>query len=349
MLAEGFATRRGPARRLVHYDAVNGRIRGRRGARLLAITSGGAIPDTADYRVILEPEGTFLGTVNEDFAVESIAGDIFQLGNLSWRILRVQQGTVRVEDAHGQPPGIPFWLGEAPARSNELSAAVSELRREVEERLDDPAQAIEWVAVGTRERKRTVNPSGPPSSWSTTSASRSACSARFPPRTPSSPSGSSTSRAACSSSSTRRSAAGSTAPGGWRSGSGSAASSTSSCRPRPPKTRSSSRSGPQHSFPLDTVFRFLQPETVEDILVQALLDAPMFGTHWRWNATIALAIPRSRGGRRLPPQLQRMQAEDLLAAAFPDAAACLENIPGDREIPDHPLVRQTVSTTACTR
>ena len=114
MLAEGYSTKRGRRGALIHHDGVNKRIRGRRGARLLAITSGGAIPDTADYRVILEPEGTFIGTVNEDFAIESLAGDIFQLGNLSWKILRVQQGTVRVEDAHGQPPGIPFWLGEAP-------------------------------------------------------------------------------------------------------------------------------------------------------------------------------------------------------------------------------------------
>jgi len=141
MLAQGFTTRRGRRAALIHHDAVNGRLRGRRGSRLLAITSGGAIPDTADYRVVLEPQGTFLGTVNEDFAVESTAGDIFQLGNLSWRILRVQQGVVRVEDAHGQPPGLPFWLGEAPARSNELSRAVSQLRRELDDRLDDPVQA----------------------------------------------------------------------------------------------------------------------------------------------------------------------------------------------------------------
>ena len=121
MLTQGFSTRRGRRGALIHHDTVNGRIRGRRGARMLAITSGGAIPDNADYRVILEPENTFIGTLNEDFAIESIQGDIFQLGNMSWRILRVQQGTVRVEDAHGQPPSIPFWLGEAPARSNELS------------------------------------------------------------------------------------------------------------------------------------------------------------------------------------------------------------------------------------
>ena len=136
MVAEGFSTRRGRRGALVHHDAINDRIRGRRGARMTAITSGGAIPENADYRVILEPDGITVGSVNEDFAIESSAGDIFQLGNTSWRIRQVISGTVRVEDAKGQPPTIPFWLGEAPARSTELSAAVSELRTEVERRLD---------------------------------------------------------------------------------------------------------------------------------------------------------------------------------------------------------------------
>src|SRR6266571_3061175 len=136
MLAEGFSTRRGRRAALVHHDAVNQRVRGRKGARLLALTSGGAIPDNADYRVVLEPSQTFLGTVNEDFAVESMAGEIFQLGNASWRILGINSGMVRVEDAHGQPPGIPFWLGEAPGRTRELSQAVSELRAEIEKRIN---------------------------------------------------------------------------------------------------------------------------------------------------------------------------------------------------------------------
>src|SRR5207249_4347065 len=140
MLAEGFSTKRGRRGALIHYDAVNQRVRGRRGARLIALTSGGAIPDNADYRVVLEPGETFLGTVNEDFAVESMAGDIFQLGNASWRILGINSGTVRVEDAHGQPPGIPFWLGEAPGRTRELSQAVSELREEIEKRIKEAWQ-----------------------------------------------------------------------------------------------------------------------------------------------------------------------------------------------------------------
>ncbi len=339
MLADGFTTRRGRRGALIHYDPVNGRLRGRRGARLLAITSGGAIPDTADYRVVLEPDGTFLGTVNEDFAVESLAGDIFQLGNLSWRILRVQQSTVRVEDAHGQPPGIPFWLGEAPARSVELSAAVSELRREVETRLDDDNAARDWVvsqlteADSSRaaafqlvhylgEAKRML---GTLPTVDTIVAERFFDESGGMQLVIHAPFGSRVNRA-------------------W-----GLALRKRFCRQFNFELQAAATEdglllslGPQHSFPLDNVFRFLQPETVGDILVQALLDAPMFGTHWRWNATIALAIPRNRSGRRVPPQLQRMEADDLLAAAFPDAAACLENIPGDREIPDHPLVRQTI-------
>src|SRR5829696_5973042 len=338
MLAQGFATRRGRRGALVHHDSINGKIRGRRGSRMLAITSGGAIPDNADYRVILEPENTFIGTVNEDFAVESLQGDIFQLGNTSWRILRVAQGTVRVEDAHGQPPSIPFWLGESPARSDELSAAVSDLRREVEDRLENRAEAEAWVSgllngpesavVANQlveyltESKRML---GSLPTQQTLVAERFFDEAGGMQLVIHAPFGSRVNRA-------------------W-----GLALRKRFCRQFNFELQAAATEdtillslGPQHSFPLESVFRFLSPETVEEILVQALLDAPMFGTHWRWNANIALAIPRSRGGRKNPPQIQRMQAEDLLAAAFPDAAACLENIPGDREIPNHPLVKQTI-------
>jgi ATP-dependent helicase Lhr and Lhr-like helicase len=339
MLAQGFATRRGRRAALIHHDAVNGRIRGRRGARLTAITSGGAIPDNADYRVVLEPEGTFLGTVNEDFAVESLAGDIFQLGNTSWRILRVQQGVVRVEDAHGQPPSIPFWLGEAPARSDELSLAVSELRREAEQRLGDREAAIEWVTgmLGGGESApaaahqiveylaESYRLLGTLPTQDTLIAERFFDESGGMQLVVHAPFGSRVNRA-------------------W-----GLALRKRFCRQFNFELQAAATEealllslGPQHSFPLENVFRFLHPESVENILVQALLDAPMFGTHWRWNATIALAVPRSRGSRRVPPPIQRMESEDLLAAAFPDAAACLENIPGDREVPDHPLVQQTI-------
>ena len=348
MLAQGFSTSRGRRGALIHLDSVNLNIKGRRGSRMLAITSGGAIPDNADFRVILEPENTFIGTVNEDFAVESLQGDIFQLGNTSWRILGVQQGTVRVEDAHGQPPSIPFWLGEAPARSNELSAAVSELREEVEKRLEDREQAEGWVREILRftqgdntgaqddgavaaaqqlveylgESRRLL---GTLPTQDTIVAERFFDEAGGMQLVIHSPFGSRVNRA-------------------W-----GLALRKRFCRQFNFELQAAATEdalllslGPQHSFPLDTVFKFLHPDSVEDILVQALLDAPMFGTHWRWNATIALAIARSRNGRKTPPQIQRMQSEDLLAAAFPHAVACLENIPGDREVPDHPLVRQTI-------
>src|SRR4051794_20708410 len=343
MLAQGFATRRGRRAALIHHDAINGRIRARRGARLLAITSGGAIPDNADYRVVLEPENTFIGTVNEDFAVESLQGDIFQLGNTSWRILQVAQGTVRVEDARGQPPSIPFWLGESPARSNELSTAVAEIREGVERRLGNRQDAVRWVtgvlqgeglaAESSRiaaeqlveylaESKRML---GTLPTQTTIIAERFFDEAGGMQLVIHAPFGSRVNRA-------------------W-----GLALRKRFCRQFNFELQAAATEdalllslGPQHSFPLDSVFRFLHPETVGEILIQALLDAPMFGTHWRWNGNIALAIPRSRGGRKMPPQIQRMQADDLLAAAFPDAAACLENIPGDREIPDHPLVRQTI-------
>src|SRR5208337_4694425 len=114
----------------LHRDRVNGMLRGRRGSRLAAITSGGAIPENSLYSVVAQPEGTMVGTVDEDFAVESLAGDIMLLGNTSWKIRRVEgkSGRVLVEDAHGAPPSVPFWRGEAPARTEELSLQLGQLR-----------------------------------------------------------------------------------------------------------------------------------------------------------------------------------------------------------------------------
>ena len=335
MLGAGFVTRRGRRGALVHLDEVNRRLRGRRGARLTALTSGGAIPDNADYRVVLEPEGTFVGTLNEDFAIESMPGDIFQLGNVSWRMLRIERGTVRVEDAHGQPPGVPFWLGEALARSSELSAEVSLLRREVGERLDDRTAAVRWLIeqgipqaaseqlveyLGEARRLLGVLPT-----QDVMVAERFFDESGGMQLVLHSPLGSRINRA-------------------W-----GLALRKRFCRQFNFELQAAATEdavllslGPQHSFPLDSVFRFLPPESAREILVQALLDAPVFATRWRWNANISLAVPRFRSGRKVPPQIQRMESEDLLAAAFPDAAACLENIPGDREIPDHPLVQQVI-------
>jgi ATP-dependent Lhr-like helicase len=344
MVCDGFATPRGRRSALVHRDEVNRVLRGRRGSRLLSLAAGGAIPEVADYRVVLEPEETLIGTVNEDFAIESMAGDIFQLGNVSWQITQVAAGTLRVRDAQGAPPTIPFWIGEAPSRSEELSAAVSDLRAGADGWLaaesgpsgrtgptaidwligetglshEAAQQAIDYLADGRRVL-------GVVPTQSTLVVERFFDEAGGMQLVLHAPFGSRVNRA-------------------W-----ALALRKRFCRQFNFELQAAATEdamllslGPQHSFPLADVFRYLHPATVRDILVQAFLDAPVFQTRWRWNATISLAVPRNRGGRKVPPQLQRMQADDLMAAVFPDAAACLENIPGDRRIPDHPLVNQTV-------
>jgi len=328
MVADGFATKRGRRGALVHRDEVNRRVRGRRGARMLAITSGGAIPEVADYRVVLEPDDTFVGTLNEDFAIESTAGDIFQLGNASWQIVQVGSGIVRVADAKGAPPTIPFWLGEAPARSDELSRAVSDFR--------DLATSSDWVTSETGLRE---DAAGEIVNYLT--SAREALGAmptqdtlvleRFFDESGGmqlvlhAPFGSRINKA-------------------W-----GLALRKRFCRQFNFELQAAATEdaillslGPQHSFPLADVFRYLHPATARDVLIQAMLVAPVFQTRWRWNTTISLAIPRNRGGRKIPPQLQRAMSDDLMAAVFPDAAACPENLPGDRELPDHPLVNQTV-------
>src|SRR6058998_213815 len=350
MLADGFSTKRGRRSALIHHDAVNHRLRGRRGARLVALTSGGAIPDNADYRVILEPSETFVGTVNEDFAVESLAGDIFQLGNASWRILRVNSGVVRVEDAKGQPPGIPFWLGEAPARTSELSRAVSDLRMEIERTLLGspccgdrtaqravPTNAIaEWLAKEIQLPSEAAEQLGDYfadgyRSLGAIPSQQTLVMERFFDESGGmqlvlhAPFGSRINRA-------------------W-----GLALRKRFCRSFNFELQAAATDdaivislGTQHSFPLEEVFRYLNSKTVRDLLVQALLDAPMFTIRWRWNATRSLAVPRFRGGAKVAAPLQRMDSENLLAAVFPDQLACLEHIIGDREIPDHPLVKQTI-------
>jgi ATP-dependent Lhr-like helicase len=342
MLAEGFSTKRGRRSALIHHDGINHRLRARRGARLVALTSGGAIPDNADYRVILEPSETFVGTVNEDFAVESLAGDIFQLGNASWRILRVNSGVVRVEDAKGQPPGIPFWLGEAPARTEELSRAVSDLRMEIEKRLSVgdaeslphkieewlvteyqvPQSAAEQIAAYFVDTYRSL---GAIPSQQTLVIERFFDESGGMQLVLHAPFGSRMNRA-------------------W-----GLALRKRFCRSFNFELQAAATDdaivislGTQHSFPLEEVFRYLNAKTVRDLLVQALLDAPMFTIRWRWNAARSLAVPRYRGGAKIAAPLQRMESENLLAAVFPDQLACLEHIVGDREIPDHPLVKQTI-------
>jgi ATP-dependent Lhr-like helicase len=340
MLADGFSTRRGRRGALVHHDGVNHMLRGRRGARLTALTSGGTIPDTADYQVVLEPENHVIGSVNEDFAVESLAGDVFQLGNHAYRIRRVERGIVRVENAHGLAPTIPFWLGEAPGRSDELSRSVSRLRREIGVRLRAGAEGgsiIEWLAgepgivqpaaeqivdyLATSHAALDALPT-----QDTIVLERFFDEADGMQLVIHSPYGSRINRA-------------------W-----GLALRKRFCRRFNIELQAAATEDnivlsltTAHSFELGDVARYLNAASVRSVLVQALLDAPMFTARWRWVAGVALALPRLRGGKKVPPQLARMEAEDLIGKVFPDQLACAENLVGEREIPDHPLIRQTVA------
>ena len=338
MLAEGFATQRGARAAYIHRDAVHRQLRARRGARLTALTSGGTIPDTADYKVVLEPQALIVGTVNEDFAVESMAGDIFQLGNTSYRIQRVERDRLRVEDAHGAPPSIPFWLGEAPGRSKELSYGVSRLRDEISVQLDagGVAAAQAWLndQIGLNEAAsqqladylaRAKAALGVLPTQHTLVLERFFDESGGTQLVIHTPWGSRINRA-------------------W-----GLALRKRFCRQFNFELQAAATEdaivlslSTSHSFPLEEVAHYLHSNTAEQVLIQALLDAPLFPARWRWNAVTALALPRFTSGKKTPPPLQRMKSEDLLAAVFPDQVACLENIVGEREVPDHPLVNQTM-------
>ena len=347
MLAGGFSTRRGRRSAYLHRDVVNGALRARRGARLTAMTSGGAIPDNADYDVVLEPHGTRLGTLNEDFAIESLPGDIFQLGNTSWRILRIERGAVRVEDAHGQPPNLPFWLGEAPGRTDELSLSVCGLVRWLGQRFEAGGAGAATGAVRARIAHELADHAGIGGEASAQivdylCAAHAALGA-LPDRDTVV-----LERFFDESGGMQlviHSRLGSRLNRAW-----GLALRKRFCRTFNFELQAAATEdaivlslGEVHSFALDEVSRYLSRETVRDVLTQALLDAPMFGVRWRWNANVSLAIPRFRGGAKVPPNIQRMQAEDLVAAVFPDQIACVENLAGPREIPDHPLVEQTIA------
>ena len=486
MLAGGFATRRGRRSAWLHRDVVNGELRARRGARLTAMTSGGAIPDNADYDVVLEPHGTRLGSLNEDFAIESLPGDIFQLGNTSWRILRIERGAVRVEDAQGLPPNIPFWFGEAPGRTAELSESVCDLLGWLGRRFDAAgAEVSDGMAGGGMVGATGVGTSGTEAAGTgTTGAGMGEAGAVRAGTTGTGMVGGGTTGAgtdetgmagagvaSAEAAGTRAGTDGTGTVGGGTTGAGTdetgmagagavgaeaagtragtdgtgtdgtgtvgtGAAGARMAGAAAPETRARlarelaegagigieagaqivdylcaghaalgalpdrdtvvlerffdesggmqlvihSRFGSRlnrawglalrkrfcrkfnfelqaaatedaivlslgesHSFALDEVCRYLSPETVRDVLTQALLDAPMFDVRWRWNANVSLAVPRFRGGSKVPPNIQRMQAEDLVAAVFPDQIACAENLSGPREIPDHPLVEQTIA------
>jgi ATP-dependent Lhr-like helicase len=337
MLSEGVATRWGRSTAYLHRDGVNHKVKARRGARIASVTSGGAIPDTADYRVISEPDGGMVGTVNEDFAIESNAGDVFLLGNTPWKIRRVEAGAVRVESAHGMAPTIPFWLGEAPGRTNELSAEVSAVRQAIDERLsvrdtavawvmeqgasqDVAEQTVEYMAEG--KRVLGIVPTG-----DRLVAERFFDDAGGMQLVIHSPLGARINRA-------------------W----GLALRKRFCVGFNFELQAAATDDGinislsPQHSFPVEEVFRYVKTPTAKETLLQALLQGPIFPIRWRWTASRSLALLRQVGGKRVPTPIQRMRSDDLLAAVFPDAAACQDNMPAGANIvpPDHPLVFETI-------
>jgi ATP-dependent Lhr-like helicase len=335
MLSDGIATRRGRGAAFLHRDQVNGMVRGRRGARLAAITSGGAIPDNANYPVVAEPDGATVGTLDEDFAVESMAGDVFLLGTTSWRIRRVEAGRVRVEDARGAAPSIPFWRGEAPGRTIELSAEITRVRERIAQ-AGNAAEAARFLMrecaldrLGAEQAAQYVRAGA--AALSAVPTQRSVVAERFFDESGGmqlvlhAPFGTRINRA-------------------W-----GLALRKRFCRSFNLELQAAATDNgivislsDQHSFPLDAVFRFLHADTLTEVLTQAMLDAPMFSARWRWNASRALAILRFAGGRKVPAPIQRMRSDDLLAAVFPDQAACAENLSGDIRIPDHPLVKETI-------
>ncbi len=340
-VTEGILTGRGRRAAWVHHDQINGELRGRKGARFVALTSGGAIPEIYDMRVIAEPDETFIGTVNEDWAMESMAGDIFLLGTNSWRIRRVTGGEVRVVDAGDSPPTVPFWTGEAPARTAELSDEVSRLREEIDRflELDNPVGATDWLiseAGSTREAAALIV---------TYFATGRAVLGMLPTRHTlvmerffddadgmqlviHSPLGGRINRAM-----------------GYALRKKFCVGFNFELQAAASDDAVVISLGPHHSFPLADVQRWLTPENIRETLTQAVLDQPAFQTRWRWNLNRALIVLRMRGGKRNPPPIQRMESDDLMAALFPEAAACQENISGPIDIPDHPVVRQTIHDT----
>jgi ATP-dependent Lhr-like helicase len=335
MLSEGVATRRGRSGAHLHRDRVQGRVRARRAARLAVVLSGGTIPDRADYDVVVDPEGLKVGTLDEDFAIEAPAGSVFLLGNMSWRIRRVEAGRVRVEDARGMAPTVPFWFGEGPSRTRELSAEVSRLRQEIADAADDPAleaRLTEACSLGPGLARQLIDylvaaraALGVMPTQEVVVAERFFDEGGGMQLLLHAPFGARINRA-------------------W-----GLALRKKFCRSFNFELQAAATDdgivislGAQHSFPLELVRELVSPRGLEHTLTQAVLQAPIFETRWRWNVTRALAVLRQTGRGKVPAPLLRIRVADLLAAVFPQAAACQDNIVGDIEPPDHPLVKQTL-------
>ncbi len=303
------------------------------------MTSGGAIPETGGYDVVLHPEGKKVGSIDEDYAIESNAGDIFLLGSTSWRILRVEQTKVWVEDAKGAPPSVPFWFGEGPSRTPELSVEVSALRKEIADRLEKQgkeatarflveacgadARGAELLCDYVNEGVRAL---GAVPRQEAIVAERFFDEAGGTQLILHAPFGAKINRA-------------------W-----GLALRKKFCRAFDFELQAVATDdgvlfslGPQHSFPLESVFEMVHPEHLDEILTQAALQGPVFGTRFRWNATRALAVLRSKAGKKVPPFKMRMASDDLLAAVFPEQQGCQDNHGGaPLAPPDHPLVNETL-------
>ena len=336
ILCEGITPQAGRGRVYLHHDLIGRRLRPRPGARIAACCSGGAIPEIASYRVVAEPERTVVGSLDEEFAAESQAGEIFLLGNTSWRIQYVRGGEVNVTDAHGAPPSIPFWRGEAPGRTIELSEEVSRLREELEVRCDDVEAATEWLTVeaplsvfAAEQIARYV--AAQKSALGLVPSQKQIVFERFFDESGGmqlvihAPFGSRITKA-------------------W-----GLAMRKRFCRSFDFELQASADDdgivlslGPQHSFPLESMFPMLNSRNAQSVLEQSLLVVPTFQTRWRWNVIRALQVLRHRNGKKVPPNLLRMRADDLLTAVFPKLTGCQENIVGDHELPDHPLVKQSM-------
>ncbi len=342
MLSEGIAGSRGRYGAYLFRDGVNGIVRARRGSRLTAITSGGAIPENGLFTVIAEPEGMMVGTVDEDFAVESSRGDIILLGTSSWRISRVESsGRMIVEDAHGAPPSVPFWRGEAPARTAELSLHVANLRQKLSDMLPgistETSEVANWLisecSVDAGSAQQLIKYIlqgrallGAVPTQSTVIAERFFDESGGMQLIIHAPFGARINKA-------------------W-----GLALRKRFCRSFNFELQAAATDNglnislaEQHSFPLADVFQFLHPQTLREVLTQAVLQAPLFTTRWRWDAMRSLALVRFRNGKKVPPNILRMRSNDLLAAVFPDAAACQDNLGGrDIELPDHPLINEAM-------
>ncbi len=336
MLSEGIATATGRSRIYVHHDQVGRRLRARKGAGIAAVMGGGAIPEIASYRVVAEPDNTVVGSLDEDFAVESTRGDVFLLGNTSWRIMNVRGGDVNVVDAGGAPPTIPFWFGEAPGRTLELSAEVSRLREELAARVIDPVDAENWLVTETsckpEAAKQTVlYVTAQKAAIGLVPTQRQVVYERFFDESGGmqlvihAPFGGRICRA-------------------W-----GMAMRKRFCRSFDFELQATADDdgiilslGPQHSFPLESMFAMLNPQNARGLLEQAVLANPMYQTRWRWNVIRALQVMRTSGGKKVPPPLLRFRSDDLLTAVFPKLTGCKEEIVGDIPVPDHPLAQQTM-------